>query len=210
MGLALAAEAARRGAEVTVVAANVALPAPDGIRVVSVQTAAELSAVCKTEFPAADVLLMAAAVADFRPVDPAATKLKKSEGTPRIELEPTEDILSALAGRRRAGQIVVGFAAEHGDRALAYGQGKLERKGLDAIVINDISRPEIGFDAPDNEVMILVAGGRERHVARAGKEQVAAVVLDEVEPLLTGAGPQPGKEKDDRTVRADPARITGV
>ena len=212
MGLALAAEAVRRGAEVTIVAANVALPPPPGAKVVPVQTAAELAAACQAEFADADVLLMAAAVADFRPLDPASTKLKKSDPRAllRIDLEPTEDILSALAAQRRSGQVLVGFAAEHGDGARTYGQGKLERKGLDAIVINDISRPEIGFDARDNEVTILVSDGRERHVARAGKEQVAGVVLDEVEPLLVSPGPQPDKERDDRAIRADPARATGV
>jgi phosphopantothenoylcysteine decarboxylase/phosphopantothenate--cysteine ligase len=212
MGLALAAEAVRRGAEVTIVAANVALPPPPGAKVVPVQTAAELAAACQAEFADADVLLMAAAVADFRPREPASTKLKKSDPRTllRIDLEPTEDILSRLAAQRRSGQVLVGFAAEHGEGARAYGQGKLERKGLDAIVINDISRPEIGFDARENEVTILVSGGRERHVARAGKEQVAGVVLDEVEPLLASPGPQLEKERDDRAIRADPARATGV
>ena len=104
---------------------------------------------------------MAAAVADFRPGAPAATKLKKDpRHPPTIELEPTEDVLSTLAAERRPGQVLVGFAAEHGDRAVDYGRGKLERKRLDAIVINDISQPGIGFDAADNEVTILIAGGR--------------------------------------------------
>ncbi|MGH2866394.1 MAG: bifunctional phosphopantothenoylcysteine decarboxylase/phosphopantothenate--cysteine ligase CoaBC [Solirubrobacteraceae bacterium] len=212
MGLALAAEAVRRGAEVTIVAANVTLPAPPGTRVVSVQTAAELAAACQAEFAATDVLLMAAAVADFRPQEPANIKLKKSDPSIplRIELEPTEDILSALGARRHPGQVLIGFAAEHGEGARAYGQDKLQRKGLDAIVINDISRPEIGFDAPDNEVTILASDGRERHVARAGKEHVAAVVLDEVEPLLVSPGPRLDKERDDRAIRADPAGAPGV
>ncbi len=212
MGLALAAEAVRRGAKVTIVAANVALAPPRGAKVVSVQTAAELAAACQAEFADADVLLMAAAVADFRPRDPASTKLKKSD--PRtahcIDIEPTEDVLSALAAQRRPDQVLVGFAAEHGDGARAYGQSKLERKGLDAIVINDISRPGIGFDARDNEVTILASDGRERHVTRAGKEQVAGLVLDEVEPLLVSPGPQLEKERDDRGIRADAARATGV
>jgi phosphopantothenoylcysteine decarboxylase/phosphopantothenate--cysteine ligase len=210
MGLALAAEAVRRGAEVTIVAANLTLDPPAGARVIAVQTAAELAAACRAEFPAADLLLMAAAVADFRPRDPASTKLKKDHGAPQIELEPTEDVLSALAAQRRPDQVLVGFAAEHGPGARAYGQDKLKRKGLDAIVVNDISRPEIGFDAPDNEVTILAAGGGERHVERAGKEQVAAAVLAEVEPLLGRSGIDRGKERDDRAIRADPARAAGV
>jgi phosphopantothenoylcysteine decarboxylase/phosphopantothenate--cysteine ligase len=183
MGYALAAEATRRGAAVTVVAANVSLAPPPGVRIVAVQTAAELQQACEQHFEASDVLLMSAAVADFRPTHAAATKLKKDAGAPpAIELEATEDVLSALAERRRPGQVLVGFAAEHGDRAIDYGRSKLERKRLDAIVVNDISRPGIGFDAPENEVVILSPTG-ERHVARTSKERVAEAVLDEVEAL---------------------------
>jgi phosphopantothenoylcysteine decarboxylase / phosphopantothenate---cysteine ligase len=204
MGFALAEQAARRGAQVTVVAANVALAPPAGARVLEVQTAAELAAACAREFEACDVLLMAAAVADFRPRAPAATKLKKDLGAPRIELEPTEDVLSALAAERRPGQVVIGFAAEHGDEAVAHGLAKLERKRLDAVVINDISRPEIGFDAAENEVTILLRGGREHRVPRASKTHVAGVVLDQVQLLLAG------KERDDRAVRTDPDRAARV
>ena len=203
MGFALAQGAARRGAEVTVVAANVALPAPAGVHVVPVGTAAELKAACDERFDATDVLLMAAAVADFRPRDPAAHKLKKDSGAPRLELEPTEDVLSALAGRRRPGQVLVGFAAEHGDGAIDYARGKLERKRLDAIVVNDISRPGIGFDAADNEVTILARDGGEVRLRKSRKEQIADGVLDEVEKLRA-------KESDDRAIRADPARTAGV
>ncbi len=183
MGLALAAQARRRGAEVTVVAANVALAPPPGVRLLAAATAAELALACEREFDACDVLLMAAAVADFRPAHPADRKLKKDAGAPMIELEPTEDVLSGLAARREPGQVLVGFAAEHGDGAVGYGRDKLERKGLDAVVVNDISRPGIGFDAIDNEVTILAADGSTRRVARASKERVAAAVLDEVERL---------------------------
>ncbi len=203
MGFALAQGAARRGAEVTVVAAHVALPAPAGVHVVPVGTAAELKAACDERFDATDVLLMAAAVADFRPRDPAAHKLKKDSGAPRLELEPTEDVLSALAGRRRPGQVLVGFAAEHGDGAIDYARGKLERKRLDAIVVNDISRPGIGFDAADNEVTILARDGGEVRLRKSRKEQIADGVLDEVEKLRA-------KESDDRAIRADPARTAGV
>src|SRR5690242_19127994 len=137
MGLALAERAARRGAEVTVVAANVALPAPPGVTIVAVETAAELKAACDERFDGCDVLLMAAAVADFRPRDPAAHKHKKTDPThpPVLALEPTDDVLSALAARRRPGQVLVGFAAEHGDGAIDYARDKLERKRLDAIVV---------------------------------------------------------------------------
>lgn len=180
MGMALAVEAARRGAEVTLVAANVAIEPPPGIAVITVGTAAELARVCRESFDACDVLLMAAAVADFRPAAAAARKLKKDQGVPAIELEATEDVLGGLASRRGPDQVLVGFAAEDRDGALDYGRGKLERKGLDAIVVNDISAPEIGFDATDNEVTILAADGRVQRVSRRAKEQVARTVLDEV------------------------------
>jgi phosphopantothenoylcysteine decarboxylase / phosphopantothenate---cysteine ligase len=205
MGFALAERAARRGAEVTVVAANVALPAPPGVHVVPVQTAAELKAACDERFDSTDVLLMAAAVADFRPREPAAHKLKKTDPTHprRLELEPTEDVLSALSGRRRSGQVLVGFAAEHGDGAMAYARDKLARKRLDAIVVNDISQAGIGFDAADNEVTVLARDGSERRLHRSRKEHIADGVLDEVEKLRV-------KESDDRAIRTDPARTAGV
>jgi len=205
MGFALAARAARRGATVTVIAANVSLAPPPGAEVVPVATAAELAAACRERFSSCDALLMAAAVADFRPRDPAGHKLKKDAGPPRVELEPTEDILSALSAQRRAGQVVVGFAAEHGDDAVAYARGKLERKGLDAIVVNDISQAGIGFDAADNEVTLVLAGGGERRLARASKEQIADGVLDEVDTLLAN-----GKESHDRAIRADSHRAARV
>jgi phosphopantothenoylcysteine decarboxylase/phosphopantothenate--cysteine ligase len=183
MGLALAAEAARRGAEVTVIAANVTVPAPAGVRVVPVGSAAELAEACEAHFDSAHVLLMAAAVADFRPAHVAQTKLKKALGAPRVELEPTADVLSSLAARRATGQVLIGFAAEHGEGALEYARDKLERKGLDAIVVNDIAQPGIGFDSDQNEVSILTAQNGLRHVEQTSKQQIAAAVLDEVERL---------------------------
>jgi phosphopantothenoylcysteine decarboxylase / phosphopantothenate---cysteine ligase len=188
MGYALAREAAQRGADVTVIAANVALEAPSGARVVRVQTAAELAEACGNELDRCDVLLMSAAVADFRPAGPVNRKIKKDEGIPELELEPTEDVLGTLAERRRADQVIVGFAAEHGEDAVALGRGKLERKRLDAIVVNDISRAGIGFESEDNEVTILTADGAERHVARSRKETVARAVLDEVDRLRVARG----------------------
>jgi phosphopantothenoylcysteine decarboxylase/phosphopantothenate--cysteine ligase len=202
MGYAMAAEAARRGAEVTVIAANVSLPDPPGVRVRPVGTAAELGEACEAEFAGADILLMAAAVADFRPAHAAASKLKKDQGTPLLELEPTADVLSGLAARRRPGQVLVGFAAEHGEGAIDYGRGKLERKGLDAVVVNDISAPGIGFDAAENEVTILAADGAERQVARARKDQVARAVFDEVERMR--------REGSDGAVRAGARSTAGA
>jgi phosphopantothenoylcysteine decarboxylase/phosphopantothenate--cysteine ligase len=181
MGYALAAEAARRGAEVTVVAANVGLPAPHAVTVVAVQTAAELHDAALQAFPATDVLLMAAAVADYRPSAPHEGKIKKDAAGDAltIGLEQTTDVLAALSERRRDGQLLVGFAAEHGDGAVAYGRGKLERKRLDAVVVNDIGRPGIGFDAPDNEVTIVTAEG-DHEVPKGSKAQVARAILDTV------------------------------
>jgi phosphopantothenoylcysteine decarboxylase/phosphopantothenate--cysteine ligase len=183
MGFALAEEAAGRGADVTVVAANVALPRHPRVRYIVVVSAADLLAACEHEFAAADVLLMAAAVADFRPAQAADTKLKKDgrDGL-QLALEPTPDVLSGLAAQRRDGQLLVGFAAEHGEGAVEYGRGKLERKGLDAVVVNDISRPDIGFDGDHNEVTIVTATGDE-HIQRASKAEVARAICDAVAAL---------------------------
>jgi phosphopantothenoylcysteine decarboxylase/phosphopantothenate--cysteine ligase len=186
MGFALAAEASRRGAEVTVIAANVALEPPAGARIIEVQTAAELGDACRQSFGGCDVLLMAAAVADFTPVAPADGKIEKADRTLlELRLEPTADVLAGLAARRRDGQTLVGFAAEHGQEGLARAREKLAAKGLDAVVVNDISRPDIGFDVDANEVTILGAHrGRpdvERwDVPRASKAEVADAILDVV------------------------------
>jgi phosphopantothenoylcysteine decarboxylase / phosphopantothenate---cysteine ligase len=181
MGFALAEAAQRRGANVTVVAANVSLPRRAGIEYLDVTTAAELAAACEARFGAADVLLMAAAVADYRPADAHAGKLKKDATgeTLNLELTRTEDVLSALAARRTPAQRLVGFAAEHGDGALEYGRDKLARKGLDAVVVNDVGAPGVGFESAENEVWIVTAE-REQHVARMSKERVADAILDAV------------------------------
>ena len=180
MGLALAAAAADRGATVTCVAANVALERDPRVSYVDVQTAAQLHEACAAAFAAADVLFMAAAVADFRPTDPAPGKVRKAgRDALTVTMEPTVDVLAALAARRRPGQTLVGFAAEHGDGALTRARDKRERKGVDVVVVNDVSQPGIGFDATANEVTVVTAQG-ERHVARADKPAVAAAVLEEV------------------------------
>jgi phosphopantothenoylcysteine decarboxylase/phosphopantothenate--cysteine ligase len=188
MGLALAARAAARGAAVTLVAANVRLPEPAGVEVIPVRTAAEMQLACEAQAGHSDIVLMAAAVADFRPSSPAADKLKKDRGVPVLEVEPTEDILSGLAARRRPDQILVGFAAEHGEQAIVYGRDKLQRKGLDLIVVNDIARVDIGFDASHNEVTLLGRDGLERTIPRADKTQVADEILSEVQRLRAGRG----------------------
>ena len=188
MGFALAAEAAARGAAVTVVAANVALARDERVTYVDVATAAELQAACAAAFADAEVLLMAAAVADFRPARSFAGKLKKdaAEELLRVELERTPDILGGLAAARRPDQTLVGFAAEHGPEALRHAREKLARKRLDAIVVNDVSRSDIGFESEANEVTILTASG-ETHVPRASKHEVARAVLDVVAALRAGA-----------------------
>ena len=180
MGLALAEEAARRGADVTLIAANVSLPLP--ATAVPVETTAELEAAVRERFRDTDVLIMAAAPADFRPAKPTEAKLSREGGEGlSIELEPTTDIVAA---ERRPDQTVIGFAAEHGEGAVERGREKLARKGLDAVVVNDISRSDIGFDSTDNEVTIVLAEV-ERQVGRRPKTEVAEAILDEVERLRT-------------------------
>jgi phosphopantothenoylcysteine decarboxylase/phosphopantothenate--cysteine ligase len=186
MGIALAAAAAERGAEVTLIAANVALPAPAGIRRIDVETAAQLAEVAAEEFSRTHVLLMAAAPADFRAAAPAPGKLRRSEGL-ELSLEPTEDILASLAANRCEGQTVVGFAAEHGGDAVERARGKLQRKGADLIVLNDVSNPEIGFESERNAVTLVGAAG-EAEVPIAAKEAIAEAILDEVDRLREKAG----------------------
>jgi phosphopantothenoylcysteine decarboxylase/phosphopantothenate--cysteine ligase len=183
MGLALADRAARRGAEVTLVAANVSLTEPAGVRRIDVETAAQLAAAVNEEFGRCHVLLMAAAVADFRPAHPATGKIpREGGGDIDLRLEPTDDVLARIANERRPDQVLVGFAAEHGAEAIDRARSKLARKGLDAIVFNDISREEIGFDSERNEVTI-VESGAEHPVSLARKEEVAEAILDRVDAL---------------------------
>jgi phosphopantothenoylcysteine decarboxylase / phosphopantothenate---cysteine ligase len=185
MGIALAAAAAKRGAEVTLIAANVALPTPPGVRRLDVEAAAQLANAAAAEFPATHVLLMAAAPADFRAAEPAAGKLQRS-GSLELSLEPTDDILASLASNRREGQTIVGFAAEHGGEAVERARGKLERKGADLIVLNDVSDPEIGFESDRNAFTLIAAGG-ETEVPIDSKDAVAEAILDEVDRLRAKA-----------------------
>ena len=182
MGVALAEEASRRGAEVTLVASNLAVAAPVGIEVVQAPTAADVEREVSSRRHA-DVVLMAAAVADYRPSHTRADKRPKSMETWTIELEPTADVLRGLAERRANGQVLVGFAAETGEGGLERARAKLTGKRVDLIVFNDVSRQDVGFDASENEVVILSAEG-ERRVEKAPKEEIAAAILDEVERLV--------------------------
>jgi len=183
MGVEVAREARRRGAEVTLIAANLTLGLPEGVRAIEVESADQMRDAAAAEFPAADVLVMAAAVSDFRPVSAEGDKIKKAgrEGL-SLELEATDDVLAQLSAQRRPGQTLIGFAAEHGEGGLEHARSKLERKNLDAVVLNDISRTDIGFDSPENEVTI-VTRGHEQPVPLGPKSAVAAAILDRVNDL---------------------------
>jgi phosphopantothenoylcysteine decarboxylase / phosphopantothenate---cysteine ligase len=181
MGVALAAEARRRGAHVTLLAANLAVSAPAGVELVETPSAAELEREALERD--ADVVIMAAAVADYRPPAALQTKRAKDREPWLLELEPTTDVLAALGERRRSGQLLVGFAADHGEQGLERARLKLANKRADLFVFNDVTRSDIGFESVDNEVTLVTAAG-ERHVAKASKDEIAAAVLDEVERLL--------------------------
>jgi phosphopantothenoylcysteine decarboxylase / phosphopantothenate---cysteine ligase len=186
MGLALAAAAARRGANVTLVAANVAGPPAAGVERVEVETAAQLARATHDAFESADVLLMAAAVSDFTPERPPDSKIPRASGSLDLHLQPTEDVLASLGERRGPGQLLIGFAAEHGAAGLDRAREKLTRKRIDAIVVNDISRADIGFDSAWNEVVIVDPSG-EHPVPRATKEEIAEAILDRVDTLRASA-----------------------
>jgi phosphopantothenoylcysteine decarboxylase / phosphopantothenate---cysteine ligase len=177
-GHALAAEAAARGAKVTLVT-TVDLPAPSTADVVRVDTAAQMDDAVRAVASAADVIVMAAAVADFRPATVATTKLKKRDGAPEIVLEPTVDILAGLGERKRPGQTVVGFAAET-DRVRQNATSKLVAKGADLIVANDVTAAGAGFEHDTNSVVIMHADGTEREVPLADKRVIARSVFDAV------------------------------
>ncbi len=177
-GHALAAEAAARGAKVTLVTTT-ALAVPAGIDVVRVDTAAEMEHAVLGQADDADIVVMAAAVADFRPVEAAGRKIKKAGGVPEVRLEPTTDILAALGARRRTGQTIVGFAAETDD-VRANAADKLARKGIDLIVANDVSAPGVGFEHDTNAVVILGADGAAIDVSLTDKRAIARAILDAV------------------------------
>ncbi len=182
MGVALAAEARRRGAEVTLLAANLAVSPPTGVEVVEAPTAADLrrETLARGE---ADVVLMAAAVADYRPVERVDGKRRKDGEPWLVELVPTGDIAKALGAARTPGQVLVAFGAEGGANGLERKRAMLDDKNVDLVVYNDVGRDDIGFDSVDNEV-VLLGRGPDLHVAKSSKEHVAAVILDEVERLL--------------------------
>ena len=182
MGVAVATEAQRRGADVVLVYANGAVPPPEGIEVVPASTAADV----KREVLAradADVVVMAAAVADYRPSNPEEGKRPKDREPWTLTLEPTDDVLAELGERRRNGQILVGFAADTGNGGLERAREKLANKRGNLFVFNDVSQSGIGFEAEDNEIVLLSAAG-ERKIGRRNKSECAVAILDEIEALL--------------------------
>jgi phosphopantothenoylcysteine decarboxylase / phosphopantothenate---cysteine ligase len=183
MGVALAAEAHRRGARVTLLGANLAVPAPPGVELVETPTASDLEREALARAAEADVVIMAAAVADYRPAEALATKRPKDRAAWTVELEPTTDVLAAIGADALPGRLVVGFAADEGERGLERAREKRTRKNADLFVYNDVAKPGIGFDAADNEVTLVSARG-ERTVVRASKDVIAAAILDEIEALL--------------------------
>jgi phosphopantothenoylcysteine decarboxylase / phosphopantothenate---cysteine ligase len=184
MGVAVAAEARRRGADVTLVYANGAVPAPEGVEVVPASTAADVGREMLARSDA-DVVVMAAAVSDYRPGNPEDGKRPKDKEPWTITLEPTDDVLAELGRRKQNGQILVGFAAEGGTDGLERARGKLANKNGNLFVYNDVSQPGVGFESEDNEIVLLSARG-ERKIGRRSKEECAVAILDEVEALLGG------------------------
>jgi phosphopantothenoylcysteine decarboxylase/phosphopantothenate--cysteine ligase len=184
MGVALAQEAKRRGAEVTLVYANGSAPVPPGVEVVPAPTAADMQREMLARGDA-DVVLMAAAVADYRPSNPEEGKRPKDKDMWTITLEPTDDVLSELGRRRANGQVLVGFAADTGERGLQRAREKLANKGGNLIVFNDVSQSGVGFEAADNDIVLISAQG-ERRIGRRTKEECAVAILDDVEDLLGG------------------------
>ena len=182
MGVALATEAHRRGARVTMLAANLAVPAPAGVDVVETPTAADLEreALARRD---TDVVLMVAAVADYRPANEIDGKRPKSDAGWTVELEPTTDVARAFGEMKSKGQILVAFGAEEGLAGLERKRAMLADKNVDLVVYNDVSREDIGFDSGDNEVVLISKDG-ERLVPKASKASIAVAILDEVERLL--------------------------
>ena len=183
MGVALAAEARRRGARVTLLGANLAAPAPPGVETVETPTAGDLEREALARGADADVVVMAAAVADYKPTETLAAKRPKDRTTWTVELEPTTDVLAMLGATKQPRQVLVGFAADEGERGLARARDKLKRKNADLFVYNDVARADIGFESSENEVTLIAPDG-DRTVPKAPKDEIAAAILDAVEQLI--------------------------
>jgi len=183
MGFSLAAAAWRRGADVVLVSGPAAVAPPPGPQLRHVTTAAEMEAAVREELAGAAALIMAAAVADFRPARPAAGKIKKEHGLPSIELEPAPDVLQATRDARAPGLVTVGFALETED-VRENARRKLVAKGLDLVVLNDATVPGAGFEVETNQVVILDAAGGEERLPLMSKDDVAERIVDRVAALL--------------------------
>ncbi len=168
----------------TLLAANLSVPAPSGVEVVQTPSAADLAreALARSD---ADIVLMAAAVADYRPAEALGSKRSKDGDAWDVTLEPTDDVLAELGRRRTDGQILVGFAADEGEAGLERARLKMARKNGTLFVFNDVSRSDIGFDADQNEVVVVSPQG-DRTISKRDKSAVAAAILDEVGALLEG------------------------
>jgi phosphopantothenoylcysteine decarboxylase/phosphopantothenate--cysteine ligase len=183
MGYRVAEAAWERGAEVVLISGPVALPSPVGVTVRRVETTKELEDAVRADLPEADVLVMAAAPADYRPAHPSASKQPRMQGALAVPMEPTDDILSTTEERRKPGSVIVGFALETGD-ALDKARAKLERKHLDLIVVNDALEPGAGFEHDTNRVALLDREGNVRILPLQSKREVAESILDAVEARL--------------------------
>src|SRR5581483_908396 len=182
MGVALAEEARRRGADVVLLAANLAVEPPHGVETIPTPTA-ETMRDAALALADVDIALLAAAVADYRPAEVVGGKRAKDDDRWTVELEPTDDIARELGRRKAPGQVLVAFGAEHGEEGLARKRGMLDTKNADLVVFNDVGRADIGFDARENEVVLVTRDG-ERRVAKASKAEIAVQILDAVEGLL--------------------------
>jgi phosphopantothenoylcysteine decarboxylase/phosphopantothenate--cysteine ligase len=189
MGHAVAAAAARRGAQVTLVT-TASVGVPDGVAVVRVETAQQMADAVDAVAPSADAIVMAAAVADFRPRTVAGSKLKKAAGVPALELERTPDILATLGAAKPAGQVLVGFAAET-DEVCANAAAKLAAKRVDLMVANDVTKPDAGFEVDTNRAVLLDSAGRIDELPLMSKSALADVIVDRIVSALAAPGPAP-------------------
>ncbi len=184
MGFAIAEEASRCGAKVTLIAGPVTLSTPQGVKRFDVVSAEEMFLITKKHFPQCNIFISTAAVGDYAPLKIAKKKIKKSDANLKIELKPTVDILGTLARKKKNNQIIVGFAAET-DRVLQNAKGKLKKKNLDMIVANDVSKKGNGFEVDTNQVWIISEQGKPKESKQLTKNKVAQFILNEIESLLS-------------------------